>query len=171
MSDGRTRVASKREPITTTVEVDDKVLVFQAKPIPRWRARNEFGNTIVALYTKAMNSFVHGYNEGDDFLLTGELFEHAMPYDQLFDWGYGSYDDYSVDNPKPEPASPALHEQFELLDFDSMVIVLEAALEINGLESNAYMLDPRKKDLSLLTSLANSNGEDGQKMESSVASG
>lgn len=155
MADERVRVASRREPIITVVEVDGKKLKFEAKPISRWRARNDAGNKVVAEYTKAMNAFVHGYNEGDDFLLTGQLFEHAMPYLDLFEAFY-------PDGPK---------DDFELLDYDSMIAVLDAALEVNDLQSQAYMLDPRKKEQRLETNSPSSSADDGAKMESSADSG
>lgn len=171
VADKRVRVVSRREPIITVVDLGDEKLEFVAHEIPRWRARNDFGNFIVQKYTEAMNSFVHVEPVGDDFLLRGQLFEKALDYGSMFRWAYGSYDSYTDETPEPEPPSAELLAAFEKLDWDGAIAVLEAALEVNGLEGQQYMLDPRKSVPKAPVTLESLTGESGPKMESLAASG
>jgi hypothetical protein len=173
MAEERKHVVSRREPITTTVvQADGTEIAFKAHEIPRWRARNDLANEVVHQYTNAMNGWLHSVQvDNDEILLQGDAFEALIEYDKLFLMGYGSYDAYDPKDKQITPPPADLGEAFERLDFAGMIAVLNAALEINGLERQQYMLDRSKKDPDQQTLPTSLNDDAGQKMESSPASG
>lgn len=173
MAEERKHVVSRREPITTTVTLaDGREVQFAAREIPRWRARNDFANEVVLQYTAAMNEWLHSVmTEDNEVLLQGQAFEAVIDYGRLFHLAYGNYEQYEPQNKTVIAPPPELAKAFEELDFDGMIAVLNAALEINGLERQQYMLDRSKKDLDQPMNPPSQSGDAGPKMESSPASG
>lgn len=171
MPEERTVVVSRREPVTTVVEMGDEKLKFDAYEIPRWRGRNDLANELVKQYAKAMNEWLHTTEIDGEVLLEGNAFEEIIDYDQLFILCYGSYNNYTKDSREVLPPDPALIEQFERLNQPAMVAVLSGALEVNGLERMAYMLDRSKKDLKTPAISESPSESDGPRMESLPASG
>lgn len=167
------RVVSRRDPeITSAVLADGRTFAFKAYEIPRWRARNDFGNEVVQQYTKAMNEWVHSVQtEDESIILAAQAFEAVMDYDKLFLMGYGWYGDYTLDNKQITPPPADVLDAFEQLDFPTMIAVLVASLKVNGLEQQLYMLDRRSKGQSQPESLPKPSADAGQKMESSAVSG
>ena len=170
MTEGR-RV-TRREPITTTVVLGGgKEVEFIAHPLP-WRKRNDFGEALNSMYSAALNEElkIDTNAEGVAVGLVGGFFDAHMDYPGLFTLGYSTYDD---ELNAIEPAA-ALTKTFDQLDFDPMIEVLGAVLEVNGLERIAHLLDPERKVLRLTGASESANEETtsaGEKMESPSDSG
>jgi hypothetical protein len=172
MAEEGTRVVSRRDPITTTVTLaDGSTVKFEAREIPRWRGRNDLANAIIQQYAKAMNEWLHSTEIDGEILLEGSAFEEIIEYDRLFHLAYGGYENYTKEKREVTPPPQELLDAFERLDYQGMLDVLVAALEVNGLERQAYMLDRSKKDQRSQETSVNSNDGAGQKMESLPVSG
>lgn len=150
------RRVTRREPITVKVDVEGQETTFLAHPLP-WKQRNDFGNLVLSEYSDAITRLLDKEEEdGVVKRLTPKLFESVMDYPKLFAVGFAGVQE----------------SDFEKLDFDQMLVVLGAALEVNGLERYSHMLDPdRVKDPATGVSEVEAPAEDGSKMESSTASG
>ena len=120
------RRTSRPEPIITEVEsVDSKMLRFEAVPLP-WRERNDFGDEMVQQHLTALNEGIQEIGEGKDAHLVGKRMDAMIDYEKLFKMGY------------PNGST----EDFQQLTFEQMMEVLSAALDVNLLESQRYMIDP-----------------------------
>lgn len=123
------RVVSRREPIVVSVE---GVADFAAHPLP-WRKRNDLGNLISEEYIRSLNDIL------GDAEPTAEgaprqvgkisLIESGMNYIAYLEL---AFPDNSTDD-------------YEALDFEAIVAVLSAALEINGLDRLLFMVNPAVK--------------------------
>lgn len=148
-ADQSPRRATRREPIEVPTELPDgSEVVFTAKPMP-WRLRADFGELINKQFTGAINKALEAVrDESGQFTgLEGELVERNIDYPGIFVFAFTTYkvsEDGSIES---EPPSERDHAIFSnLLEFDQMIAILDAALEVNGLERLGHMLDPRKKD-------------------------
>lgn len=144
------RVVTRQEPIT--VEVASTQHVFEAKPI-FWRDRQDFGTAIAADYSHSMEGIAPRITQDE----TGNshlLYEfNDLDYQALLKRGY--------------PAEK--NGAFDKLDIWEMVELLKVAMEANGLQKLAYMVDPRIKDpLTAALDRAAEASVDGLKMPSST---
>lgn len=120
------RIVSRREPIVVDVE---GVGEFSAHPLP-WRKRNDFGNLISEQYIASLNVILGQSKPAEEGQVQRiSLIESGLDYIAYLELAF-------PDMPK---------DDFEALDFDAVVTVLTAALEINGLDRMVFMIDPAKK--------------------------
>lgn len=141
-------------PSTINIEVitgDSAARSFEAKPLP-WRARNDLGDEVVQQYLNALNEGMRQIGEGTDAKLIGKLMEAMIDYDKLFTISY------------PQGSVEYFHE----LTFTQMMEVLNAALEVNLLGRQRYMIDPNlTAPTQEKTTPSNGASTDGQKTTSS----
>jgi len=167
------RRATRREPITVTVETTKgKTVQFVAKPIP-WRKRNDLGDALISMYAVGLNGMATEMRDADGNLvgLESHLFESGLDYETLFSLGYAEYDVNDAGEIVAQEIPSALMGSFRMLDFDAQVEVCEAALTANSLERLSHLLDPdRKKDLMIGESVEPLI-EDGSKTELLTDSG
>lgn len=126
----QTRSVTRREPIVITVDTGGKEpLTFEAHPLP-WRKRNDLGELLLQSYSNTLNQLVAGAQSGDGIAsMSVGLFEQGLDYLGLFAIAYPNVKESALD----------------ALDFDQMVEVLSAALEVNGFDRLVHMLDPDRK--------------------------
>lgn len=127
MPDTKTR----REPIAIKIGTHS----FVAAPLP-WRKRNDLGEAIVQSYGKALQQsiFSTGSKDADgNEIIDFHFGEASIDYEAVIKLAY--------------PDGPDM-EAFDSLTFGQLVDeVLEAALVVNGLERQRYMLDLGKAAL------------------------
>lgn len=137
------RVVTRQQPIA--VKVPSVKRTFHAKPL-FWRSRGDFGNLVVAEYSRASSPAVPELVPNDDD--TGSHLEYRLTetnWDVLLQAGYP--------DEKVEWASIEL-------DIWEVIGLLTTALEVNGLERLGYMIDPRIKD-PLMQALERATAQDG----------
>jgi hypothetical protein len=173
----RERMATRREPITVTVDIGaSKPVEFVAKPLP-WTKRNDVGDAVNLMYGAALTHELQATRdeEGNLTALQGGLFEKGMDYRGLFVLGYSEYDvdDDGEVSVKAEPPK-SLMGAFNRLEFDQMIEVLTAVLDVNGLDRIKHLLDPERKKALLIGESGppiSETTDAGEKQESVTASG
>ena len=170
-----TRRATRRDPIEVTVELPDGTEVtFVARPMP-WRIRTEFGDFIIHQFSGALNKALTILRDPDSEMigLEGDLVEKNTDYPAVFVYAYSTYkvdDDGEVQSTPPSPKDVSIFSN--LLEFEQMIVVLDAAWEVNALDRLGHLLDPRKKDPTIGGSEDQpETTDDGEKMESPTDSG
>lgn len=126
------RIVSRREPIVVDVE---GVGEFSARPLP-WRKRNDLGDLISAEYITALNKILgqaeplaENEAKGPTQVKPISLIESGLDYTKYLELAFPDTD----------------KSQYEALDFEAVIAVLSASLEVNGLERLGFMIDPAKK--------------------------
>lgn len=129
--------------------------VFTAAPLP-WRKRNDLGNLINSSYMDSITEAIRAFTEDGE-----RVPEVKVNFrESLFDWEGV----FKLSYPTEDAA------EFEKLDIYEMREVLCGALEVNGLESLRYMIDPNFQN-PLVTTENQAGPTDGQKTTSSEGSG
>ena len=141
MSDER-RV-SRKEGISVHIERIDKT--YTAEPLP-WRKRNDFGDEVIQQYLSALNKAIDEGKEG----LIARLMESEIKYDELVKMGFPGSSPKDVEN----------------LSFHEILALLGAALDVNDLSRQMYMLDPNLPAPMLEPGTDNGANDDGQKTTS-----
>lgn len=148
MADLRERKTTRREPISITAELaNGDEHKFDAKPLP-WRVRNDLGEAINAMYANALNLEIRALTDDDGNVtgLQGSMFEKVMDYPGLFIFAFSEWEiDDAGEAKAKKPPSKADTAAFNQIDFDQMIEVLVAALDVNGLDRLVHLLDPERK--------------------------
>ncbi len=148
MSEER-RVVSRHDPII--VEADD--VSVEIRPVP-WRQRNQLGTCIAQSYTNALNeSLATNRDEAGNFTFDARPFESFFDYEAVLTMALPGVSKTEIDK----------------LDFDGILTVLDAVLEVNRLERMAHMLDPDRRSAPNFQPPPAEEGtsDDGPKTESS----
>jgi hypothetical protein len=137
------RRVSRKEGISIHIERIDKT--YTAEPLP-WRKRNDFGDEVIQQYLSALNKAIEQGKEG----LVARLMESEIDYEKLSKMAY------PMSSPK----------DIENLSFHEMIEILGAALDVNDLGRQIYMLDPNLPAPTLDSGIDSGASEDGQKTTS-----
>lgn len=137
------RRVSRKEGISVHVERIDKT--YTAEPLP-WRKRNDFGDEVIQQYLSALNKAIEQGKEG----LIARLMESEIDYEKLCKMAFPTSSPKDIEN----------------LSFHEVIAILGAALDVNDLSRQMYMLDPNLP--APMPEPGNDNGanEDGQKTTS-----
>ena len=121
------RQAHRREPIE--VQVRDRVL--EAHPLP-WMKRNDLGNEIMRQYSELLNSSLRAVRGGED--------EDAPPQLQMY-----------LNDKLTDPVAvlrmgyPRVNfdeDFFQELDYDEILELIYASMDVNQLDSLRHLVDP-----------------------------
>lgn len=127
MTDEPTPIQSRRTPVVVdVVGTDGKDHKFEAVPLA-WRDRNQLGALMVQEYTNATNKAIT-FDRDEAGTVTGvhiQFAETLIDYPNILALAFPKY------------KAP----DFDICDFQSLIEVLTAALKVNGLERQVYMLD------------------------------
>lgn len=119
------RQAHRREPI----EVEVRERVFEAHPLP-WLRRNNLGNEIMSQYADLLNSSLRAVQDGED--------ENAAPRLEMYlnDKISDPVEILRMGYPNEDVSA------YEDLDYDEIMELIYATLEVNQLESLRGLVDP-----------------------------
>lgn len=120
MDNGRSPIHSRREPVEVEIGTGRVITI---RPLP-WRKRNDLGQIVVTEYSNAVQRFLDVVEAKKSDALIADFFDGILDWDKIFQVGL------------PD-------ENIEELTWEEMIQVGTEMLKVNGLESQAWMIDPK----------------------------